>query len=211
MQKEVFWSRYADSFEELTYYVVGKRNVEEIQNILATLKLSGNILELGCGNGAYSTVLSFTADRLYITDVSEQMIEFCKKRFHNLNNAVIEQQDCFELGYPDNTFDSIVMVNLLHVIPKPEKAIKESKRVLKDGGKLVVVSFTSEGMNIISRVGLIYRYLRAWGKPPASSRNLTVNLTKSILQNEGFAIGENRLLGRGAKAVFVCSMINKNI
>ena len=75
----------------------------------------------------------------------------------------------------------VVMVNLLHVISQPENAIRESKRVLKANGKVVIVSFTTAGMGLFAKLGMTFRYLRAFGKPPAKARRLTVSLTRSMV------------------------------
>lgn len=203
MEKERHWSRMAGDFEKRVYYVAGKQNIEVIQTTLAAQSLAGQVLELGCGNGTYSTVLARKADRLHATDVSDQMVSVCKDRLGHLSNVAVEKQNCFTLSYPGASFDSVVMVNLLHVIAEPEKAIRESKRVLKTNGEIVAISFTTEGMRFIDKLGMTYRYLRAFGKPPAASQKLTISKTEAMLKNEGFRIEESRLIGINSKAVFV--------
>jgi ubiquinone/menaquinone biosynthesis C-methylase UbiE len=202
VEKEKHWSRMAGDFEKRVNYVAGKRNIEAIQKVLAAQDLSGKVIELGCGNGTYSTVLASKADRLYATDHSDQMVSVCKVRLKHLKNAVVEKQNCFALSYPDAGFDAVVMINLLHVIPEPEKAVRESRRVLKTNGKIVVVSFTTQGMGLFGKLAMTYRYLRAFGKPPASSRRLTVRMLGSMLKSEGCMIEEARLIGVTSKAVF---------
>ena len=39
------------------------------------------------------------------------------------------------------------MANLLHVINEPQKVVKQSKRVLKENGKIIIIDFTPEGMS----------------------------------------------------------------
>ncbi len=197
------WAGMAGDFEKRVDYVAGKRNIEAIQETLAAQPLCGDVLELGCGNGTYSSNLASRADHLRVTDVSEQMLTVCRQRLGHLDNVTVEQQDCFSLSYPEGTFDAVVMVNLLHVIPEPEKALRESRRVLKDHGALIVVSFTTAGMRFHHKIGMIYRYLRAFGKPPAAARTLTPDGVRSMMEHEGFAVQDARLLGVTTKAVFV--------
>lgn len=211
MEKERHWSRLAGDFEKRVYYVAGAENIEEIKKTLTAQNLSGNVLELGSGNGTYSTVLAPNAGRLYVTDLSDQMVSFCKDRLGSMANVDVEKQNCCALSYPDASFDSVVMVNLLHVIPEPEKAIRESRRVLKPGGKIVVVSFTTSGMTFFAKIGMIYRYLRAFGRPPAKSRTLTVDMTSSMLKDAGFGLEEARLIGRTSKAVFARAAVNGSV
>jgi ubiquinone/menaquinone biosynthesis C-methylase UbiE len=155
--------------------------------------------------------LAKNADRLHVTDLSDQMVSVCRERLKVLDNVAVEKQSCYNLSYPDANFDSVVMVNLLHVIPEPEKALRESRRVLKANGKIVVISFTTEGMGFLGKIGMTYRYLRAFGRPPAKSRKLTVNITKSMMEGEGFRIDEARLFGVDSKAVFVMATANNGM
>lgn len=208
MEQKSKWSRIAGDFEKRVNYVAGERNIEAIQTALAAQSLTGKVLELGCGNGTFSASLAPRADRLYVTDVSDQMLSVCRDRLTHLGNVEVEKQDCFELSYPDSNFDFVVMVNLLHVIPEPEKAIRESKRVLRANGKILIVSFTTEGMRLLGKLGMAYRYLRAFGKPPEKSRTLTVATTKSMLEEQGFQTEDARLIGVTCKAVFVRATVN---
>lgn len=210
MEKETYWSRFADDFEERNNYVAGKQNIEAVRDVLAEQNLSGKVLELGCGNGTHSAVLAQTADRVFATDFSDQMVAVSAVRLKSLSNVVVEKQNCFSLSYPESSFDSVVMVNLLHIIPTPEQAIDECKRVLKHNGRAVVVSFTTEGVKPLAKAGMIYRYFRTYGKPPAAAQRLTVNKTTSMLAEKGFRVNNARLIGTGMKAVFVSATTIQN-
>ena len=147
MGREVYWSRFASDFDRRNDYVAGRRNIEAILEVLARQHLSGNGLELGCGSGRYSEVLADKADHFRATDYSEDMLAVTRSRLEHYPNTVVEKQSCFALTYPEAAFDFVVMVNLLHVIPDPEKALAEARRVLKKKGKMIVVGFTMEGLN----------------------------------------------------------------
>ena len=54
-------------------------------------------------------------------------------------------QDMFHLPYADGSFDAIIVANALHIVPAPEKALAEMRRVLKDGGVLIAPTFTHAG------------------------------------------------------------------
>ncbi len=202
MQKEKHWSRFADDFEKRVIYVAGEHNIMSIKKNLDEQCLKGRVLELGCGNGTYSRTLAENADALHATDFSDQMVGFCQNRLNGHANIAVEKQDCLNLKYNDEEFDAVVMVNLLHIIPDPKTALKEAPRVLKKGGILVVISFTSSGMSFFAKLGMIYRYFRAWGKPPAGSRVLTVDSTRTMLEKAGFSVVMTDLMGEGVKAVF---------
>lgn len=202
MQEEKHWSRFADDFEKRVCYVAGKHNILAIEKTLEEQYLEGRVLELGCGNGTYSKALAKHAQALNSTDLSEPMVGFCKNRLKDLGNVVVEKQDCFDLSYPDAEFDAVVMVNLLHIIPNPGAALAEARRVLRLGGAIVVVSFTTSGMGFFAKLAMMYRYLRSYGKPPANGRSLNVNSTTEMLEQTGFSMVRANLMGLGTKAVF---------
>ena len=203
MEAENHWSRLAADFENRNAYVAGQHNIEAIKQILRSIDLRGRVLELGCGNGTYSPVLAQTADRVFATDVSQDMLLTATEKLRSVERITVERQDCLGLSYPDGGFDAAVMVNLLHIIPQPDVAVGEAFRILKAGGELVIASFTREGMAPFAKIALMYRYLRTYGKPPASARVLTEESVASMLRKAGFQIAETDLLGKGTRFVFV--------
>ena len=203
MNKEKYWSRFADNFEEITSYVVGVKNLTAILQRLREYSLKGNVLELGCGNGTYSKIISETSENLVATDYSDEMVASAKERLKGFKNITIEKQNCMELSYNNEMYDTIVMANLLHIIDKPQKAIAEAKRVLKPHGKLVIISFTTEGLSFFNKLSMIYRYLKTYGKPPKESQVITLSLAKQFLEAENFKINEANLIGYNVKAIMI--------
>lgn len=57
---------------------------------------------------------------------------------------MIEQADATNLSYDNESFDAVVIANALHIMPNPEKAIKEIKRVLKKDGIIIAPTYTRE-------------------------------------------------------------------
>ena len=207
MEKETYWSKFAADFEERASYVVGNDHIELTKAVLSKQTDLGNTLELGCGSGTYSEILAREARHLTATDYSDEMVAFSKQRFESWENVTVEKANCFSLSYPEFSFDTVVMANLLHVIPEPEKAVRECQKVLKRNGRLIIVSFTTEGMTIFSKFGMIFRYLKTFGKPSPTARKLTVDKTKKMLSDCGFKVDEARLIGQRSKAIFVNAVV----
>ena len=207
-EKETYWSRFAADFEERVNYVVGNGHIELIKAVLSKQTDLGNMLELGCGTGTYSEILAREALHLTATDYSDEMVAVSKQRLAGLENVTVEKANCFSLSYPEFSFDTVVMVNLLHVIPEPEKAVEECKKVLTRDGRLIIVSFTTEGMTVFSKLGMIFRYLKTFGKPPPTAHKLTVKKTKTMLSDCGFKVSEARLIGHRSKAVFANAVVS---
>ena len=81
------------------------------------------------------------------TDYSENMIKESEKR--NQGEHKCEQlrfcvQDATNLTYEDEKFNVVVIANAFHIMPQPEKALKEIHRVLKKDGILFAPTFVYE-------------------------------------------------------------------
>ena len=202
MEKEIYWSRFAADFEERNTYVVGSGDMDRVNQAVASQENLGNVLEFGCGNGTYSKLMAPQADHIRATDFSDEMVAETRKRLKNLENVTVEKQNCFETTYEENQFDTVVMINLLHIIPTPRLALKEAKRVLKPGGRMIILSFTTKGMGFWDKLFMFYRYLKTYGKPPESAEHLSPKSVRDLLLRTGFAVDQVSLLGTRSKAVW---------
>ena len=108
--------------------------------IRAGLKRDMNILELACGSGQLSLRLSTHVQLWEATDFSENMIREAKKKSCS-GRLHFSVQDATNLPYADSSFDAVVIANALHIMPNPERALSEIRRVLKPGGLLYAPTF----------------------------------------------------------------------
>ncbi len=201
-QKEKFWSKTANDFEEKNNKIIGKESMQIVLDALAKEIDLGNTLELACGNGTFSKVLVKNAETLICTDWSEEMVEESKRRLKAFPNIKIEQANCFDLQYADNSFDTVFMANLLHIIPSPEKALAEAKRVLKSKGQVIVIDFTATGMKFTDKMRMFYLFLKFYGKPPKGGKNIDDKELKTIFENTGLKVEYSKTIGAKSKAVF---------
>ena len=68
-------------------------------------------------------------------------------------------QDMFHLPYADESFDVVIVANALHIVPEPEKALSEIRRVLKDDGVLVAPTFTHADNAFLGKVKAFFMKL----------------------------------------------------
>ncbi|MGB4269905.1 MAG: methyltransferase domain-containing protein [Spirochaetota bacterium] len=101
------------------------------------------ILEAGCGVGAQSQIVApMNPDSKFISiDISEDSIgkarELIKQR--NIDNVEFQIGNIFNLKFPDEHFDHILICFVLEHLPNPMEALKSLKRVLKKGGTITII------------------------------------------------------------------------
>jgi ubiquinone/menaquinone biosynthesis C-methylase UbiE len=101
------------------------------------------VLEVGPGTGYYSLYAARWLEpdgTLEVLDIQQEMLDHTMRRAHALgiSNIVPRQGDAQALPYPDGHFDAAYLVATLGEVPDKERALRELRRVLKPGGRLVV-------------------------------------------------------------------------
>jgi SAM-dependent methyltransferase len=101
------------------------------------------VLEVGPGTGYYTLDIADSVGpdgRVDIFDVQRAMLDHTLRRAgeRGLGNIHATQGDARELPYPDAGFDAACLVAVLGEIPDQDAALRELRRVLKPGGRLVV-------------------------------------------------------------------------
>lgn len=95
-------------------------------------------LDLGCGNGRFIELFKEQNIEYFGVDNSERLIKIAKERYPQ---ETFQTVDALNLPFPDNFFDKVLCVAVLHHIPSDEYRIRflsEAKRVLKPGGALIL-------------------------------------------------------------------------
>ncbi|MFN4260717.1 MAG: class I SAM-dependent methyltransferase [Gemmataceae bacterium] len=99
------------------------------------------ILDAACGNGRYSKFLLRRADpdmQLTVFDLSQQMVRRARERLHS-DRVTYAAADLTRLPYADATFDAIVCGWALEHLPDPRPGLRELARVLRPGGKFLLL------------------------------------------------------------------------
>jgi ubiquinone/menaquinone biosynthesis C-methylase UbiE len=98
------------------------------------------ILDVGTGPGVMAFILAENGHRVTGIDLAEGMVEKAKSNAKLLNlNVKFETGDAENLPFADESFDAVVNRIVLWNLPNPEKALAEWKRVLRPGGRLIVI------------------------------------------------------------------------
>ena len=99
------------------------------------------VLECACGTGAISKHIAPACKKLLATDYAEGMLRQSRKNLKRYRNVFIKKADIMKLDFKDSFFDKAIAGNVIHLLPEPEKALKELERVVKKGGKIIIPTY----------------------------------------------------------------------
>lgn len=137
---------------------------------------TGRVLDIGCGRQPLRTYLNASCDYVSLD-------------YPNTSRALYDAQphifgDAHRLPFADGTFDTIVLLEVLEHFPEPETAIREARRVLAEGGQLIISThflypihdaprdyrrWTRHGLeHLASSSGFVVEQLHALGDPVES-------------------------------------------
>ncbi len=95
--------------------------------------------DLGCGTGQVSAALAPFVARVIGVDGSAAMLQAAKKRLRQFDNVELRRGDIEALPIDDQRLDAATAMLVLHHVPEPGKALAEIARVLKPGGRALIV------------------------------------------------------------------------
>lgn len=116
----------------------------EFQNKLHEYKAFARkrVLDVGSGNGYVLSKYALEGADVYGVDITQVSINLCKKRFELLglkSNFFVGNAE--ELPLDNEYFDCVCSMGVLHHVPNPPKAIEEIYRVLKPGGRVILMFY----------------------------------------------------------------------
>jgi ArsR family transcriptional regulator len=125
-------------------YVPG-RSWQALAHTLITLLPAQNVADLGAGEGTLSQLLAKTAKKVIAIDNAPKMVEFGRKLAaeHGLTNLEYRLGDIEDPPIDEASVDLAILSQALHHAIHPERAIAAAHRMLKDGGRLVILDLLS--------------------------------------------------------------------
>ncbi|MTI69497.1 MAG: glycosyltransferase [Firmicutes bacterium] len=129
-----------DLHEKWRNYKRSRNKNERIRIAITAPLCEGKVLEIGCANGDLSTVIAAHGIEHYGIDIDPVAIEIAryKSRMLGLTNSRFKLSNGENLDLDDNTFDTVLLAEVLEHVDSPEKAIKEAIRVCKPKGKIII-------------------------------------------------------------------------
>ncbi len=134
-----FWDKVAKHYSK--FMRKNEDTYERLDEILLEyVDEESEVLELGCGTGQLSFRLADRVKSLIATDFSEKMISICKEK-NTKENLIFQVEDAGDLSFLDQSFDVVVVANMLHIVPNIDAVTNEIKRVTRKGGIVFAPTF----------------------------------------------------------------------
>lgn len=114
----------------------------------------GRMLDVGCGDGAFTRLLAAKFDEIHGIDVQDSYLEKFHESVIQDHRFHVAKMSASEMTFPDAYFDSIVSIETLEHVPDLAGAAAEMSRVLRRGGELLITvpnrwfPFENHGMRI---------------------------------------------------------------
>lgn len=144
-----FFSESAGSWDQLRSGLFGAR--AEVLPLFGLLDPESRVVDLGSGTGLLSVSLAPFVREVVGIDRSDEMLEAATRRATGHENVIFQKGDLTELPLKTGTFDVALLSLVLHYLPEPLPALREAARILKPGGRLVLVDMREHGRDEYQR------------------------------------------------------------
>lgn len=153
---QIFFMNSAESWDRLRTKMIGART-----DLLALLDLLDErwvVADLGCGTGQISEALAPCVARVIAVDESGPMLGVARDRLAAHENVDLRAGTIEELPIDDACVDAAVLFLVAHFITDPIAAMREVERVLKPGGRLLLVDLMShDRVDYVVQLGHVWQ------------------------------------------------------
>lgn len=202
-----FWDRIAEKYSRQTISDTASYT-RKLAATQALMRPQMRVLEFGCGTG--STAMEHAAHVTHIdaTDVSAAMIAIGRDKAARagIDNIRFAQAGIEDFEAPEATYDMVLALNLLHLLPERAAALAKVHRLLKPGG--VFVSNTACLADRLWYLRPVIPVLQWVGKAPYVSF-LRADAVRKEVEAAGFAEREHWTHGRANTLFLVVEKVGE--
>jgi len=136
-RSQEFFASAAGQWDRLRIELFGRQALSI--GLLGLLDPSWTVGDLGAGTGQVAAALSAFVARVIAVDRSPAMLQAARRRLSGQANVEVRAGELETLPLEDRELDAAMLFLVLHLVPEPDVALREVARVLRPGGRLVVV------------------------------------------------------------------------
>ncbi|HEX2556955.1 MAG TPA: class I SAM-dependent methyltransferase [Nitrososphaera sp.] len=138
-----------EEIRELEWKYFDPDNIQ-LQSLLEACDLRGSrVLEVGCGNGIFTLKLADHAKQVVAIDNDPGIIEAARQKAKEkiVSNVEFVAMDAQNLRLLSNSFDVVLCLWAINTVKHKEKALREAERVLKKGGRFLLMDFVESSIH----------------------------------------------------------------
>ena len=198
MKRSFFWEKIADHYsrrpvaDEAAYQ-------KKLRVTREYFRPDMEVLEFGCGTGSAAIAHAPHVKHVQAIDISSKMIEIAqgKADARQVENITFRRATIDEFSVPDQIFDAVLALNVLHLLDNKEEVIAKVHKMLKPGGifatSTVCVGDTQKFMKAMAPVGKLFGLIL---------KVFTAKELEDSLTDAGFELDYRWQPGKG-RAVFI--------
>ncbi len=160
----------AENWDKIRSLYVPERDVEKLLlELTAGMKID-TLLDVGTGTGRMLEIFAPHIGKGIGIDLSREMLSVARVNLEKagVNNCQVRQGDMYDLALPDRSVDLVLFHQVLHFADEPLSALKETSRLLKKGGGVIIVDFSPHDLEFLReehahrRLGFADEEISAW-------------------------------------------------
>ncbi len=146
-----YFSAHAAEWDRIRELHVADAAVEAAVVAALAEKPIRSLLDLGTGTGRMLELFGPSIQRGVGIDLSLDMLAIARARIERatLRHCSVRQGDIYDLSLPRNSFDAVIVHQVLHFLDDGARAVAEAARVLRPQGRLLVVDFAPHDLEFL--------------------------------------------------------------
>ena len=146
-----YFRRHAAEWDRIRRLHVADAAVESAIRTALADKPIRSLLDLGTGTGRMLELFGPDIERGLGLDLSLDMLALARARLDRagLKHCSVRHGDIYDLALPRDSFDVVIIHQVLHFLDDSARAIAEAARVLRPGGRLLVVDFAPHDLEFL--------------------------------------------------------------